>query len=974
MTLLGTSDSLDSPINTTYETPGEDSSRSASPIEKKIGELSLKISTSQSLSDIGSPRSSAFDSFPSTPISTASFQSNPNSPQTFSSFSSSPNSLLSLKSSTGSLSLSPASTDPSPLLSGSSSSSPSDTDYLAIGDLLFSKKVISENDLSKCFEANKRVKENRQRIWNGSKDALKVKPDQQEILNEITNLSEKLKMKNFFERENLSDFIFTSVKNCSKKMLRPDIASDKILLNDFFHQFYERSGFSEMMLMYYTALEQNIGFAYDQNTVELFARSLLKSPDNKFVMAEQIPIQNFYDTIIENADEDLKNGVLVQRIMNGHYNSVLSASQVMGLNGEECLERITNLCFYESDLGKTKADLAVKIMSDSIDRLTLNERTTIYKAHLAEKEAITGKSLLKTSASEDNISDDQYDVLLENASDCFAKAFALNPKPEYAKRILHIIITRTKQFDEAALEMSYNLFISSLQNGGMESSRLNVKLSLLESAILLSDEIDMVDDNYISNILQSIANHDLTQHDSSNLDDTISQLMFMKMLLNDDGQLFIDDSKKEGLLSTLIYVIQTLEHIKSGRPVAIATCNNEQWNPPIFKKSFTYRGLTSNYIEGNFEFGGQLNSHCINRSDIEKFEELITTPLNRYANLDDAKLVAIRNKWLSQNPQAHEEDFNNLSLSQIDDVRLFMSIVDIKIRNAFGTEKHNLEDLHSEGHKKFDDKTQSLIKFAGMDNWEDRKEIKDSRTSLSAALALGLGDCRHHAQAKQLLFDVWQSYKINNILKEPISPEIMLEKAKKVFKYELRTFDVEVHAPVKMHKIYNPVLMERNGKLYHVLSDPKTITTENKVIVIEAKDHTIEDHTMNFLVERDDLGCFLEMEFADSFYQQHYEFGEGAASIMELPSPEGKQVSQIYANELEAINPKTGKIVKLPITLIPTFYAGKRDKYLPEGNQQLVLGMPLSVNAFGPNTMIKGQNKDHNHALSYIAGKMVLPN
>lgn len=71
-----------------------------------------------------------------------------------------------------------------------------------------------------------------------------------------------------------------------------------------------------------------------------------------------------------------------------------------------------------------------------------------------------------------------------------------------------------------------------------------------------------------------------------------------------------------------------------------------------------------------------------------------------------------------------------------------------------------------------------------------------------------MGDCRHHAQVKQIMFDMWQKQQMNECLSEMYysawqgnTVETKGQQAQKFFDIldtELRTADVEVRMPVVM--------------------------------------------------------------------------------------------------------------------------------------------------------------------------------
>lgn len=149
-------------------------------------------------------------------------------------------------------------------------------------------------------------------------------------------------------------------------------------------------------------------------------------------------------------------------------------------------------------------------------------------------------------------------------------------------------------------------------------------------------------------------------------------------------------------------------------------------NDSILEKGFMY-GETTTLIGGNIQFGGQLQAHTVNR-----FDAKVAHSVMEHFGLDSISTV---------------EEFNQ--------------VVDGIIREQFGTAA--LEDLHGEAHEVYDTQMKNLLDALGINDDVD-KSVVDSRTNVMVDFLLGKGDCRQHAHAKQLIFDSWKTFKLNNLI------------------------------------------------------------------------------------------------------------------------------------------------------------------------------------------------------------------
>ena len=54
-----------------------------------------------------------------------------------------------------------------------------------------------------------------------------------------------------------------------------------------------------------------------------------------------------------------------------------------------------------------------------------------------------------------------------------------------------------------------------------------------------------------------------------------------------------------------------------------------------------------------------------------------------------------------------------------------------------------------------------------------KKASFDSGTSLSVMYAMQVGDCRHHGETTQLLFDIWKRKRMESLLDKPLELEAL---------------------------------------------------------------------------------------------------------------------------------------------------------------------------------------------------------
>lgn len=298
-------------------------------------------------------------------------------------------------------------------------------------------------------------------------------------------------------------------------------------------------------------------------------------------------------------------------------------------------------------------------------------------------------------------------------------------------------------------------------------------------------------------------------------------------------------------------------------------------NDAIVDQGFMY-GETTTLIGGNIQFGGQLQAHTVNRFDVKVAHSVM----------------------------------EHFGLDSISSVEEFNQVVDGIIRQQFGTAA--LEDLHGDSHKVYDTQMKNLLDTLGINGQVD-KSVVDSRTNVMVDFLLGKGDCRQHAHAKQLLFDSWKTFKLNNLIgklkdahetPDIADDEQARQQIQELLSKQMMVFDSIVESKIQMNGLY----------------DPKHDTSGS---LIESDDfEPVEDHTWNGIVTFDEAGHVASLEMADSFYQEEYGFGGRGQVIIE---PASYTEGGMIVTEISAAG-EDGAVKKVPVRLKPTPYAGSRGK------------------------------------------------
>jgi hypothetical protein len=455
-----------------------------------------------------------------------------------------------------------------------------------------------------------------------------------------------------------------------------------------------------------------------------------------------------------------------------------------------------------------------------------------------------------------------------------------------------------------ARNMARMVYLACLRDGARESMDSRCAATLVEAACAMGGTPQEI----LSAATQFIKTNPEPWH--------VEGLCDVLKEMKEATKLYVEE---EHLFNMAIQAVEKGVPVYMNKPASLSEAFDQSVGCPMSRSllasSFNYRGVTSNFvganfIPGNIHRGGQLPDHCVTRSDVREFDEMLDTPLAKFIGEERAR----------EYPPTLREIYN---------VDHFLKLTDIIIRQAFATDEDNLEFMQSPGHQVYDERIRALLSLSGAEG----KAAGDSRTNISVIFGLGLGDCRHHAQVKQLLFDVWQKSQMNNCLRtayEALNEKDIdayynsIEEFHNIERLELRTLDVSVKAAVQMAAKYHPVCNEQGVPF---ASEDGTLSV-------------MEDHTLNILLKRGPDGRVKSVRFSDSFYQNQYSWKR-----MDIPlqgilfDNDGKMI--IPASTIKTVETSSGMMVDQPVYLKPTAYAGKRDE-MPhdEVGRMLLLGMP----------------------------------
>ncbi len=431
--------------------------------------------------------------------------------------------------------------------------------------------------------------------------------------------------------------------------------------------------------------------------------------------------------------------------------------------------------------------------------------------------------------------------------------------------------------DNGMLEQAmYNASLVELaaeKAGGINSGDYWTVATQLEAAIISGQDSSL----YLEKVLE------LGQHEwelkapIANLEQFVTSVR--EILTNGDIDEVSKTQYEQALISAEVAIRELLSKISGISNGSSGTASMESTLSAVQlleQKGFKY-GETTTFIGGNIEFGGQLQSHIVNRFDFEVANALI----------------------------------GQLELDQIDSFGSFNEAVDTLIRQRYGT--LTLEDLHGPEHEDYDTEINNLLAAMGIVHGDETISL-DSRTNIMVDFYLGKGDCRQHAHTKQLLFDAWKTTRVNSMMSDlaVLGPEgkdtpgetELRSRIGKLLRTEMLVFDSVVEAQVQMNSLYDPLLV--NGS--PVASDSF---------------QPVEEHTWNGLIIKDKLDEIVEMRMVDSFYQNSYRFGSAFGEAASDPLDyigEGLKAGTLTALDHE------NRPIQAAVRLKPTTYAGDRQR------------------------------------------------
>ena len=522
---------------------------------------------------------------------------------------------------------------------------------------------------------------------------------------------------------------------------------------------------------------------------------------------------------------------------------------------------------------------------------------------------------------------ENYRKSLDEALKYYQEAFFESKNCRIGRLAMDCLIE--KGLIEEAKEMALLVKLAAQKEGGVSSSNVAVARAYLETLYILP-ESDPKEIEFAQKVVYS-----LCKKESQILNVLGGILHLAQINPNKGGE---HDEKMKNFSKDLANQYFTLsndpqefkERIKRVRS-EIET-ENHHW----IEDTFNYKGISSNHIEGNFRFGAQLYDHSINHFDRQFFEKILDTPLT--------SLMEGHNL-----PSGFE---HIKTLRDIETIEQFNAFVDPYIRQKFHTDSLKLEDLTSDGHKVFDKTMLGLISVCGASTPDERRKITDSRTSISMSLTLGLGDCRHHAQAKQLLFDVWHTQKLDQLLtdihkaKEEGNPEqvkALTEAFNQFDTKQINTADIEIWLPIELSPQGQP-LRNPDGKF--IMN-----STRNQV--------KVEEHTLNVELETDlENNELKKVKLCDSFYHDTFPWAD-----CEIPINQTSGRQTITAGSIEVYNPSTNQNELIPVSIKRTAYAGTRDLYDSTNRYLFLMGQPVapsSIENFTPDEQKEFLDKLYN--------------
>ncbi|MEM1283699.1 MAG: hypothetical protein AAGG81_09130, partial [Chlamydiota bacterium] len=498
----------------------------------------------------------------------------------------------------------------------------------------------------------------------------------------------------------------------------------------------------------------------------------------------------------------------------------------------------------------------------------------------------------------------------EKSKDHYMQAWKSSRDPKYGVRVIHRLLEAGK-LDEAKI-LAEHVQLTCIRDGVDNPSQTNQALTraMLEVTLLKgSPSINKkgLDVSTLKNqLLLSCSTPAKTQHSITSLENFGRFLPGNEDVKNTISMLKKHKSELE----------RSGDHQKVMEELWVSSPSTHSSTTRNFEDLATsYRSYFGwNFWSGNTRFGGQLTDHCIHKRDIAYFNEMLKIPLKDLP-LDTDEV---------NNPDK--------TLGDIDDPRELSKIANQIIRYAFKTDE-GLEKLNSPEHKIFDEKVMALFWYLGAPTSELRKNLPDTYTNIAFSLATGLGDCRHHAQVKQLLFDTWQRAKVDQWIEkieaiDNMDPNDMTDQIKanrqeyvnlidENLKTQMRVVHVDIHAPLQ--------------------KDNDFLVWEGDTLVKDSDTRFIEEHSLNVLVDYDGQGNIEDVELADSFYHFTYLLQSGRIDFENFA-----QGIRVEGGKIKAWDPISEKFIEIPFELARTIWSEHINTKYGPGTTPAFMGMPVA--------------------------------
>ncbi len=327
--------------------------------------------------------------------------------------------------------------------------------------------------------------------------------------------------------------------------------------------------------------------------------------------------------------------------------------------------------------------------------------------------------------------------------------------------------------------------------------------------------------------------------------------------------------------------------------------------------SHGYRGMglfDTEMVQNNFSYGGVVAHVLITRRDRHEFMKIMSMPVGKLMELLEGDVRA-----LPPNLDASQ------SLLDINDTNLFIETTQIIIRQNFGSGPKKMEIIDNPYRgQQFDETTTSVDAIAGAPTDPDlrKRSSFNFKTSVAAEFAKGVGDCRHYAQSQQIMFDVWQEWKLSEHLRrahDTLDAEVRrtaIDDFKDLERTRLRTIDIQAQGTLAVETLYRPKRPE---------NDPEGF-------IFDPHRKAVEGHTMNMLFKLDSLGGIEQSSLCCAFYHEVYPWGfmpvDPAAIMTTLV--QDKPHFEFPAAQLERVVGALGN--KVPVWVSSEGFSGSRTK------------------------------------------------